>query len=79
MDIIKTCTKCNQRISIVNFSQVKKPKKDGTFSYDSQCRGCRAAYIYQRRADPEDREKEKAYMRQKREDPIFREKEKLYL
>ena len=65
MEEIKTCTQCNQSMSIVNFQKFKTPKKDGTNRYGTWCILCKANY-------------NNDYMRRRREDPVFREKEKVY-
>jgi len=65
MEDIKTCTQCNQSMSIVNFQKYKTPRKDGTTRYGTWCVLCKANY-------------NNDYMKRRREDPVFREKEKAY-
>ena len=65
MEEIKTCTQCNQSMSIVNFQKYKTPRKDGTARYGTWSILCKANY-------------NNDYMKRRREDPVCREKEIAY-
>ena len=67
MEEYKTCTKCLKSLELSsNFFELKKKKKDGSPSYNPQCRNCKHEYNLE-------------YMRKKRADPAFRAKELAYL